>query len=69
MESDDGLISDEGSSENIECDSDEYSHGAQSSFFPNLSRFSENKDEEDSSDNQSDLEEMKEVKRKNNLDA
>jgi hypothetical protein len=26
-ESDDGLISDEGHSENIESDSDEYSHG------------------------------------------
>ena len=39
--SEDGRISDEGSSENISSDDDNYSHGVQSNFFPNLSKWSE----------------------------
>lgn len=38
--SDDGLISD-GDSENISSDSDDHSHGVQSNFFANLSKWSE----------------------------
>ena len=52
--SDDGLISD-GDSENISSDSDDHSHGVQSNFFTNLSKWSEKeKNEEILSETESD---------------